>query len=225
MLRYQPEVGPGLDSPLVRYLTLPVVPVQLGFDPRLQFLHADDATGAIEAAVANPVRGPVNVAPDGSISLSRALRLLRPPAPSRCRPRCSGALIARARLAARRRRACSATGSGCCASAAGSTTAACVEEVGYEPRYDAAGAIGDLAAEAAGRRIGPACIRRRRRPARAARGARAMSGPRAQTLAPEAIADFLRERARRGRGGLDPLGRRTARRPARCRRGCARRSS
>ena len=45
MLRYQPEIGPGLDTPLVRYLSLPVVPTQLGFDPRLQLLHADDATG------------------------------------------------------------------------------------------------------------------------------------------------------------------------------------
>src|SRR5687767_629662 len=53
MLRYQPEIGPGLDSPLVRYLGLPVVPVELGYDPRLQFLHASDATGAIAAAVAN----------------------------------------------------------------------------------------------------------------------------------------------------------------------------
>ena len=49
-----PRSAPGLDSPLVRYLTLPVVPVQLGFDPRLQLLHADDATGALEAAVAQP---------------------------------------------------------------------------------------------------------------------------------------------------------------------------
>lgn len=75
ILRFQPEVGPGLDSPLVRYLSLPVVPVQLGFDPLLQLLHPADATGALIAAVGNPVRGAVNVAPDGSISLSRLLRL------------------------------------------------------------------------------------------------------------------------------------------------------
>ncbi len=43
MLRYQPEIGPELDAPLVRYLSLPVVPTQLGFDPRLQLLHAADA--------------------------------------------------------------------------------------------------------------------------------------------------------------------------------------
>ena len=75
MLRFQPEIGPGLDQPLARYLSLPVVPTQLGFDPRLQFVHADDATGALAAAVRNPVRGPVNVAPDGTISLTQILRL------------------------------------------------------------------------------------------------------------------------------------------------------
>ncbi len=75
LLRFQPEVGPGLDSPLVRYLSLPVVPVQLGFDPLLQLLHPADATGALVRAVEGPLPGPVNVSPDGSISLSRLLRL------------------------------------------------------------------------------------------------------------------------------------------------------
>ncbi len=75
MLRYQPEIGPDLETPLVRYVSLPVVPTQLGFDPRLQFVHADDATGALVAATRNPVRGPVNVAPTGSVSLSKILRL------------------------------------------------------------------------------------------------------------------------------------------------------
>ena len=44
MLRYQPEIGADLDTPLVRYLRLPVVPTQLGYDPRLQLLDAEDAT-------------------------------------------------------------------------------------------------------------------------------------------------------------------------------------
>src|ERR671931_490604 len=75
MLRFQPEIGPGLDAPLVRYLSLPVVPTQLGFDPRLQLLHAEDATGALLTAVHKPVRGPVNVAPSGTVSLTKTLRL------------------------------------------------------------------------------------------------------------------------------------------------------
>jgi UDP-glucose 4-epimerase len=75
MLRCQPSVGPRLDSPLTRYLRQTVVPVQLGFDPLLQFVHADDAVEAVEAAVLRPLPGPVNVAGEGSISLSRLLRL------------------------------------------------------------------------------------------------------------------------------------------------------
>lgn len=79
MLRFQPELSDD-DSPLGRYLSLPVVPTQLGFDPRLQLLDAGDAAAALLTATMNPIRGAVNVAPTGSISLSRALRLLRRPA-------------------------------------------------------------------------------------------------------------------------------------------------
>jgi UDP-glucose 4-epimerase len=75
MLRFQPTLGANIDSPLTRYLHRPIVPVQMGFDPQLQFVHADDAIVALEAAVRNPVPGPVNVAGEGSISLTRLLRL------------------------------------------------------------------------------------------------------------------------------------------------------
>lgn len=75
MLRCQPSLGARIDSPLTRYLTQPIVPVQLGFDPLLQFVDADDVVGTLEAAVLNPVKGPVNVAGEGSISLSRLLRM------------------------------------------------------------------------------------------------------------------------------------------------------
>ncbi len=75
MLRHQPEIGAGLDTPLSRYLRLPAVPTQLGFDPRLQFVHPTDAVGALHAATMRPVRGPVNVAPSGSVSLAKVIRL------------------------------------------------------------------------------------------------------------------------------------------------------
>ena len=145
MLRYQPEIGPGLDAPLARYLSLPVVPTQLGFDPRLQLLHAEDATGALLAATMNPIRGAVNVAPSGSISLSRALRLIgRPqlPAPAPALRPGDGA----ARRAASAPAASTATRSACCATAAASTTRRLRTELGYEPRFDAVAAIRDFAA-------------------------------------------------------------------------------
>jgi UDP-glucose 4-epimerase len=75
MLRYQPSLSATLESPLTRLLRQPVVPVPMGFDPLLQFVHSEDAVGALEAAVLRPVPGAVNVAGAGSISLSRLLRL------------------------------------------------------------------------------------------------------------------------------------------------------
>lgn len=153
MLRYQPEVGPDLDSPLVRYLTLPLVPVQLGYDPRLQLLHADDATAAIAAAVHAPVRGAVNVGPDGSISLSRALRLLgRPtlpvphpmfePAINRLGGRLgAGALVGDGVRMLRYGR--------------GVDNTRLRQEIGFEPRYDAVAAIRDFAEKTRGRGLGP----------------------------------------------------------------------
>jgi UDP-glucose 4-epimerase len=75
MLRYQPGIGPSLDTQITRYLSLPVVPTYLGFDPRLQFVHEHDALEALVAAVRSPVRGAVNVAGPGTIGLTRMVRL------------------------------------------------------------------------------------------------------------------------------------------------------
>lgn len=75
MLRYQPSVGPSLDSQITRYLSQPLVPTYLGFDPRLQFVHELDAIDALVAAIKNPVRGPVNVAAPGTIGLTRMVRM------------------------------------------------------------------------------------------------------------------------------------------------------
>jgi UDP-glucose 4-epimerase len=77
LLRLQPVVGHGLDTPVARLLGSPVVPTVLGFDPRVQLLDADDAVGALHRAALQPVRGAVNVAADGVVSLSRLLRHAR----------------------------------------------------------------------------------------------------------------------------------------------------
>jgi UDP-glucose 4-epimerase len=75
MLRYQPAIGPDLETQVTRYLQLPVVPTYLGFDPRLQFVHSDDGLEALVAAIDRPVRGAVNVAAPGTIGLTRMARL------------------------------------------------------------------------------------------------------------------------------------------------------
>ena len=153
MLRYQPEIGPGLDAPLSRYLSLPVVPTQLGFDPRLQLLHAEDATGALLAATMNPIRGAVNVAPSGSISLSRALRLIGRPQMPIPHPLFGPAM---ARLGDR-------LGAGSLYGDAvrllrygrGVDNARLRTELGYEPRFDAVAAVRDFAAADRGLRLVP----------------------------------------------------------------------
>jgi len=154
MLRYQPELGPGLDTPLARYLSLPVVPVQLGFDPRLQLLHTDDATGALVAAVANPVRGAVNVGPAGSVSLSRMLRLARRPTVGIPHPLFEPALArVGERLGVGR-----LWGDGVrfLRYGRGVDNTRLREEVGYEFAFDAEGTVRDFAAGLRGRKVGPA---------------------------------------------------------------------
>jgi UDP-glucose 4-epimerase len=75
MLRYQPAIGPGLRTQITRYLSQPVCPTYMGFDPRMQLVGIDDALEAIVAAVRNPVPGAVNVAAPGTIGLARMIRL------------------------------------------------------------------------------------------------------------------------------------------------------
>jgi UDP-glucose 4-epimerase len=75
MLRYQPAIGPALDTQITRYLRMPLVPTYLGFDPRIQLIHDEDGLDALVAAIANPVRGAVNVACRGTIGLTKMVRM------------------------------------------------------------------------------------------------------------------------------------------------------
>lgn len=76
MLRAANVIGPGVDSPIAQYFRLPVVPTVLGFDPRLQFVHEFDLTGALRHAVLTDVAGTFNLAGDGVLLLSQAIRRL-----------------------------------------------------------------------------------------------------------------------------------------------------
>lgn len=153
MLRYQPEVGPGVDTPLCRYLALPVVPTQLGFDPRLQFVHAEDATGALAAAVFNPVRGAVNVAPTGTVSLTRILRM----AGKLTVPIVHPLFGPTAGMLARQLNAGDVYNDGArlLRYGRGVENRRLREEIGYEPRFDAVEAVSDHIAKTGGRRVLP----------------------------------------------------------------------
>ena len=75
LLRYANFIGPRIDTPLTRYLSLPVVPTALGFDPRIQFIHEDDAVEILRRAVLEPNPGTYNAAGDGIVYLSQAIRV------------------------------------------------------------------------------------------------------------------------------------------------------
>jgi len=77
MLRAANVIGPHVSSPITSYFRLPVIPTVLGFDPRLQFLHERDLVSALTHAVGTDVSGTFNVAGDGILLLSQALRRLR----------------------------------------------------------------------------------------------------------------------------------------------------
>jgi UDP-glucose 4-epimerase len=75
ILRPAPLLGDS--GPMSRYLSQPIIPTILGFDPRLQFLHAYDAARMFEHAVVHPVPGTFDVTAPGQTYLSRVARLGR----------------------------------------------------------------------------------------------------------------------------------------------------
>ena len=85
LLRLASLMGPSVDTALTRYLSMPIVPTSLGFDPRLQLLHESDAVEVLLRAALTDHPGVVNVAGDGVITLAQAVRRagrLRLPVPS-----------------------------------------------------------------------------------------------------------------------------------------------
>ncbi len=74
ILRFAELIGPRVDTPLSQYFALPVVPTVLGFDPRLQFCHEDDALEVLRLAATEDRPGTFNVAGSGVLLLSQAIR-------------------------------------------------------------------------------------------------------------------------------------------------------
>lgn len=74
VLRLAPFVGPDADTTLTRYFALPVVPTVFGRDPRLQFIHVDDALEVLARSIVENHKGTYNVAGQGTLVLSQAIR-------------------------------------------------------------------------------------------------------------------------------------------------------
>jgi UDP-glucose 4-epimerase len=78
-LRLANVLGPHVVSPMTSYFRLPVIPTVLGFDPRLQFVHESDLMRVLTHAIHTEIPGTFNVAGDGVMLLSQAVRRLRKP--------------------------------------------------------------------------------------------------------------------------------------------------
>jgi len=75
VLRYANILGHTVNNPVSQYLGQAVVPTMFGFDPRITFIHEDDAIEVLVQAVAQDVPGIFNAAADDAVYLSQAIRL------------------------------------------------------------------------------------------------------------------------------------------------------
>jgi UDP-glucose 4-epimerase len=78
-IRLAEVIGAELRSSLQQLLALPVIPAILGFDPRLQFIHHDDAVDVLAHAALGRQTGVFNAAADGVLTLSEVASLLGKP--------------------------------------------------------------------------------------------------------------------------------------------------
>jgi UDP-glucose 4-epimerase len=75
VLRLAFMLGQQTDNYVRRFFSRTFVPSVLGYDPLVQFLHESDALAALKLAVERDVPGPFNIASEGVLRLSSAIRL------------------------------------------------------------------------------------------------------------------------------------------------------
>jgi UDP-glucose 4-epimerase len=142
LLRAAGTVGPKVSSPLTDYFRLPVVPTVLGYDARLQLLHEADLLAALHHATLAGVHGTFNLAGDGVLVMSQALRRLG-------RPRVSVPPFALSAAGAVTRtgglRGIQGDLTGFLTFGRGLDTSRMYDVLGFSPRYSTAGALADFA--------------------------------------------------------------------------------
>ncbi|GAC68014.1 NAD-dependent epimerase/dehydratase family protein [Gordonia soli] len=74
IVRAQAILGPRISTRMSSYLSLPIVPTVIGYQPRLQFLHEEDALAAMEHVVLGSRPGTFNIAGEGVMTLTQAIR-------------------------------------------------------------------------------------------------------------------------------------------------------
>lgn len=78
-IRAAQVLHPDIETPLRDFFQNPMLPGAIGYDPRLQFCHVDDAVAVLTEAVTRDRPGTFNLAGDGVILLSQAARRLGRP--------------------------------------------------------------------------------------------------------------------------------------------------
>ena len=76
LLRFANVLGPDVETSHTKLLSLPAVPMILGFDPRYQFVHEDDVVRALAHVTQFDLPGIFNVGADGILALSEVAGLL-----------------------------------------------------------------------------------------------------------------------------------------------------
>ena len=76
-LRLANVIGPRIRTSMTDYFTLPVIPVPMGYDARLQFVHEDDAVAGMLLATTGSMTGTINVAGEGVLTVMQAVSLAR----------------------------------------------------------------------------------------------------------------------------------------------------
>jgi UDP-glucose 4-epimerase len=136
-------IGPHVVSPITSYFRLPVIPRVLGFDPRMQFLHEDDLLDVLRHAAVSDVAGTFNVAGDGMLMLTQAIRRLNKPSVS-----LPGFAVGRLGSVLRQARVAdfSPEQLGFLTYGRGVDTTRMRQTLGFEPRYSTASAFADFGA-------------------------------------------------------------------------------
>jgi UDP-glucose 4-epimerase len=142
LLRAANVVGPSVTSPLTDYFRLPVVPTVLGYDARLQLLHEADLLEALHQATLGGVHGTFNLAGDGVLMLSQAIRRLGRPTVGVPRVALSAAGTLTRRAGVRRLQA---ELTGFLVFGRGLDTTRMHTVLGFAPTYTTAGAFADFA--------------------------------------------------------------------------------
>jgi len=75
VVRFANFMGSEIETPLTRYLALPLVPTAIGYDPRIQFIHEDDAVEILYRAARDDHPGIFNASGEGVLLLSQAIRV------------------------------------------------------------------------------------------------------------------------------------------------------